>query len=123
MHAKTRLRLLQRAKKKVSCTHNICIDRDRQALAQSEGPSFAMWRISPAFALPPTPSATARQNAANKSRTRLETAWGIPGAPELWRPLERWRGQPWTVWGHVTQRPSTQMHGVTHHPVALVRDP
>ncbi|KAL6698297.1 hypothetical protein J3F84DRAFT_367114 [Trichoderma pleuroticola] len=61
---KNRLRLLQRAKKKVSCTHNICIDRDRQALAQSVGPSLSMWRISPALLCPPTPSATARQNAA-----------------------------------------------------------
>ncbi|KAL7963295.1 hypothetical protein V8C34DRAFT_267793 [Trichoderma compactum] len=77
------------------------------------------------IALPPTPSATARQNAARSPGD----AWGIPGAPELCEGggggcfLWLLEGPTLDNLSHVTQRPSTQMHGVTHHPAAVVRDP
>ncbi|PKK46996.1 hypothetical protein CI102_9894 [Trichoderma harzianum] len=77
---KNRLRLLQRAKKKVSCTHNICIDRDRQALAQSEGP------VSPARTLPEVLERPERRPGG------FIWSAGAPGLRGLWR------GQPWTDW-------------------------
>ncbi|UKZ47417.1 hypothetical protein TrVGV298_001635 [Trichoderma virens] len=125
---KNRLRLLQRAKKKVSCTHNICIDRDRQALAQSVGPVSLCGASRPHCSA--TDSVPARQNAARRPCSDLETpeaglGGGILEAPKLPRAgvLQRWRGPTLDRCGHVTKKPSTQMHGVTHHPAAVVRDP
>ncbi|EHK22379.1 uncharacterized protein TRIVIDRAFT_200701 [Trichoderma virens Gv29-8] len=80
------------------------------------------------IALPPTPSQPARTLPEGPAATwrRLKPAWGgILEAPKLPRAgvLQRWRGPTLDRCGHVTKKPSTQMHGVTHHPAAVVRDP
>ncbi|KAK0764071.1 LOW QUALITY PROTEIN: hypothetical protein N5P37_003466, partial [Trichoderma harzianum] len=81
MHAKTACGYCNEPKR--SCTHNICIDRDRQALAQSEGP------VSVCGASRPHCSAT--DSIRNSPPERCQKSWrglkdglgGLSGALEL----------------------------------------